>query len=99
MSDSRLSTILVAVMLFVTLVIYAFRGLMVDKSEAVRALDTQGYSNIQITDEKWFVVGLRGCESTDAVRFDVTAVNPVGKKVNLFVCVGWPFKGSTIRSE
>lgn len=76
-----------------------FRGGFVDPEEAVRALEIQGYSNVQIMDSKWLLVGFRGCETTDATRFDMSAKNPAGKPVNLFVCVGWPFKGATVRTD
>jgi hypothetical protein len=79
--------------------VFGFRGLLVGPSRAVEALETQGYSNIQVVDRKWFLVCVRGCDGGDGARFDVKATNPVGKQVHLFVCVGWPFKGATIRTE
>lgn len=89
-----------AALFFIVVTFFAiFRGSWVDKSEAVRALETQGYSKVEIIEHKWFFVGVRGCENSDAARFDASANNPVGKQVRLFVCVGWPFKGATVRSE
>lgn len=88
--------ILIILLIFV---VATFRGSWVDKSEATRAFETQGYTNVQITEHKWFFVGVRGCEGGDAARFDATVRNPAGKQVRLFVCVGWPFKGATIRTE
>lgn len=76
-----------------------FRGAFVDKAEAVKALETQGYSNVQITSEAWLLVGVRGCAEQDAAKFSARATNPAGRQVELFVCVGWPFKGATVRSK
>ena len=75
------------------------RGVLVDESKAVRALEAQGFSDIEITDKAWFIVGLRGCSEHDAVKFMATATNPVGKKVEVYVCSGWIFKGATIRTN
>jgi len=76
-----------------------FRGLCVDKSMALRAMEKQGYNDVRVVDYHWFMVGFRGCSGHDAAKFDVVAKNPVGKKVECFVCVGWPFKGATIRTD
>ena len=75
------------------------RGAFVNQDVAVKALDTQGYSNVKITDRAWFAVGMRGCDEKDAARFTATATNPIGKKVQVYVCTGWIFKGATIRTK
>lgn len=75
------------------------RGALVSEDVAVAALETQGYSNIRIESSAWFAVGLRGCDSRDAAKFNAVAINPAGKEVHLFVCTGWLFKGATIRSK
>lgn len=97
--DKTKSDILWTVLGICFLIVSLFQGTFVDESEALRALETQGYSNVKVTDHKWLLVSVRGCGSTDAARFDALVVNPAGKKVNLYVCVGWPFKGSTIRTD
>lgn len=76
-----------------------FCGQAVGEDVAVRALETQGYSNIQIMEQAWFAVGLRGCDESDAVRFTAVATNPVGKQVKLYVCSGVVLKGATIRTR
>ena len=58
-----------------------------------------GYSNITITHRAVFFVHLRGGGNTDVVRFTAVCKNPVGKEVETYVFVGWPFKYSTIRSK
>lgn len=72
---------------------------LVDESKAVRALETQGYTNVEITSRDWFAVSVRGCAKEDVVKFNAEVTNPAGKRVKLFVCVGWPFKGATVRTN
>jgi hypothetical protein len=74
------------------------RGAFVDESKAISALSTQGYSDIHITKKNWFAPGLFGCSEKDAVKFDAIATNPVGRRVEVSVCTGFLFKGSTIRT-
>jgi hypothetical protein len=61
---------------------------LVDKEKAIKVLEYQGYSDINIVDKSWFMVGWRGCSNGDAVRFTVEAINPVGSKVKIYVCMG-----------
>lgn len=74
-------------------------GKWADPSVATRTLESGGYSNIQIIDHSWFVVGLRGCDVNDTARFTVRATNPAGKQTEMFVCSGTFFKGGTIRVQ
>jgi hypothetical protein len=74
------------------------RGAMADEAGAVEALETQGFSDVTITGHAYMLVGLRGCSEKDAARFDATATNPLGKRVDVQVCAGWPFKGHTVRT-
>jgi hypothetical protein len=74
------------------------RGVLTEKTQAVAALEAQGYEDIEIVDKAWFFVGFRGC-GNDAARYTANVTNPRGKKVQVYVCVGWPFKGSTVRSQ
>lgn len=75
------------------------RGIFVSEDSAINSLETQGYSDVKITDSAWFMVGIRGCNQRDAARFTATATNPVGQEVEIYVCAGWPFKGGTIRTK
>ena len=75
----------------------ATRGSCVSPGQAHRALDAAGYDDIKIVEHQWFAVGIRGCGS-DAAKFVAKANNPRGKPVTVSVCVGWPFKGATIRT-
>lgn len=73
------------------------RGVFASEDAAIRALEAQGYSNIQIVDHAWFAVGLRGCDEKDAARFTAKVTNPSGKPAEVYVCTGVIFKGGTIR--
>lgn len=60
---------------------------------ATRALDSAGYSQIQITGFRFF-----GCGEDDNFRTGFAAVGPTGKPVTGVVCGGF-LKGSTIRLD
>ena len=80
-------------------VFYSVRGKFVDPQVAVRSLEKQGYSHVKIVDQELYFPGFHGCDARDAALFVVQATNPVGKDVEVNVCVGWPFKGATIRTD
>lgn len=61
-------------------------GQFVENDRAVKALETQGYSDVKITDKSVYFVSWKGCSSSDSAKFDAIATNPVGKKVGLYVC-------------
>ena len=89
---------LIAVLIVIVLMVLAGgRGMLVSEQTAIDTMETQGFTNVEVTDKAWFLVGFRGCGSDDAARFEVTAINPNGQEVDCIVCADWPFKGSTIR--
>jgi len=91
---------LIYIIIFIVLIfIDGIPGKFVENERATKALETQGYSDVTITDKSTFFISWNGCSSGDSAKFDVTATNPAGKKVKLFVCTAWIFKGSTIRTE
>jgi hypothetical protein len=90
--------ILVVALPLVIGVALMFRGGCVSPDTAVAALKNQGFTDIVITDHAGAFVGFLGCGNDDAARFTAQATNPAGKRVKIFVCVGWPFKGATLRS-
>lgn len=92
-----LYAIVYAVIIVLMIVFSMFRGAFVNQDIAVRALDTAGYTEIEIIDEAFFFMALRGGEKSDAARFHAKAINPVGKEVDVYVFSGWLFKGATIR--
>ena len=73
---------LVVLLVIVSCMFASFgRGALVDPQVAVRALETQGYSDVKIIDHVWFAVGVRGCGQEDAARFTAVAKNPAGNLV------------------
>lgn len=89
--------VLIFVIMIVLVLATMSRGAFADEQVAIRTLETQGYSNLQITEHVWFAVGFRGCDKNDAARFTARATNPAGKQVEVCVCTGLFFKGGTIR--
>lgn len=92
-------SIIVSIIFMVIALGVSFRGIFADETVAKKSLEKQEYSKILVIDKSFFLVGLRGCDEKDAAKFTVRAVNPVGKKVEIYVCTGWPFKGATIRTD
>lgn len=73
-------------------------GVLVSEDSVAGSVEKQGYRNVQIISKHIFFVEWRGCGKGDAVAFKATAINPIGQRVDLTVCSGWPFKGVTIRT-
>lgn len=89
--------VLLVIFTILVLVFGCGRGVWVNKDVAVRTLESQGYTEIQVTDHSWFAIGWRGCDEKDAARFTARAKNPAGKEVTVYVCSGL-LKGETIRT-
>ena len=96
--EFTLFDVMIALLVAGLILVSLFSGIFVGPSIAIRALENQGFSNIRIVEKQWFLVSMRGC-GQDAVKFTARAVNPAHKEVELFVCVGWFFKGATVRSN
>ena len=102
MKDNIIDFLVVLIIVLIILGLFGigfFGGLLVDEGVAIRTLETQGFSNIQIVDRDWLFVPLRGGSNTDNVRFEAVATNPAGEVVTVYVYAGWPFKGGTIRTR
>ena len=93
-----LCIVVVALVVGFGAVTYLKPGIWADKNDAIRALENQGFSQIQVLDKDIFFLWWNGCGEDDDASFELRALNPVGKKVEMTVCVGWPFKGATIRT-
>ena len=91
-------TWLLYVFVILLVILSVCRGSFVNEETVISAIENQGYSNVTVTDHAWFLVGYRGCDAHDAARFTVTAINPVGREVEIYACSGFPFKKITIRS-
>lgn len=90
---------IVAFLFPVVLFFGACRGIFASEDKAIQTLHSQGYSDIEIVDKAWFLVGVRGCGEGDAARFTAKVTNPAGKRAEVYVCTGLAFKGGTIRGE
>jgi len=86
------------VFVVVLVILAALPGYFMDDSRAVGLLEKQGFSDIKLKSKDWLFVSVFGCGSDDNVKFTFDATNPVGKQVQVEVCVGWPFKGATLRN-
>lgn len=74
------------------------RGALIDEQRAINTLQSQGWTNVQVTSHHWLLPGLYGCDSHDAVMFGATATNPAGRRIDdVIVCMGM-LKGGTIRT-
>jgi hypothetical protein len=96
---TSLGCLLMIGVLVVILLVATVPGLFVKEAVAVRAAQIQGFTDIQVTGRYVVAVALRGCGQNDSVRFDVTAKNVRGERVQFYVCSGWLFKGATIRTR
>ena len=91
---------LITTIVVVIVVLFSIcRGVLVEENVAIRAAETQGYSNVKVLNHTWFLVGLRGCGSHDAARFTIQATDPAGKDIECYVCSGWILKRATIRTS
>lgn len=95
MSDSFFGGIILF-MVAALLVIGFGLGALVSSDASRHLLENQGFTSIQLEQKHIFVVELRGCSDEDNARFDYSAINPRGKRVNVQVCDGI-IKGATIR--
>lgn len=91
-------SILMYAFVVVILILSMCRGSFVSESAAITAVENQGFSNVEVVDHDWLLVGYRGCDAHDTAKFTLTATNPIGQKVEIYACSGFPFKGFTIRS-
>lgn len=92
--------VVIGILLILVSLVGGFPGRFVSKSRATDALTKAGYSDITVTDRSNYFVGMRGGGNGDVVRFTCKAKNPAGKEVNdIYVFCGWPFKGTTIRTD
>jgi hypothetical protein len=87
------------ILLVLALALDGLPGSCVKDSTAVRALETQGYGNVTVIEKNTYFVGFRGGSGSDAAKFTCKAKNPAGKEVTVYVYSGWPFKGSTVRTD
>lgn len=79
--------------------LFQSRGVFVDDARPLAALKAHGFTNVTIIREDDFFVGFRGCSHGDAAKYTVRATNAAGETTDdIFVCSGWLFRGSTVRT-
>jgi hypothetical protein len=96
-ADGAVLPVVSVLLITLTVVLSMGRGCMVSEGQALSALDTSGYTDGKIVNRSNFFPAWSGCNGDDAAAFTAKAKNPQGKPVTVLVCVGWPFKGSTVR--
>lgn len=98
-SSGSLPVIVYLSLMVVVVFLSMQRGSCADEEQAIRAAENFGFSEVEVLDKSIWFIGFKGCSSSDAALFEVRARNPAGKEVEVGVCVGWPFKGATMRSQ
>ena len=94
-----IEVMIVIAIIGILLVVFFPWGVFTNNQTAIDCLETQGWSDVKITEKHVFLVRFKGCSRSDAAMFDATGKNPKREEKNVSVCVGWPFKGATIRTE
>lgn len=87
-----------SIIFMLVIVLYLFIGLTISPNNSIKLLETSGFTQVELMDRDWFMVSLRGGDEEDVVRFKFSAVNPVGKKVVVYVYSGI-LKSATIRAD
>jgi hypothetical protein len=98
-SGAAFHIVMYILVLAAAVVIFGYRGSCASSDQAIRAVENLGFTDIEVVDKAIWFIGFRGCDSKDAALFTVRGKNPAGKVVEVGVCVGWPFKGATVRSQ
>jgi hypothetical protein len=98
MDTSDFLGIIIFIVAAIIFVLFSCSGMLVDNHVAIKALETQGFQNITITDKDWLFVPFKGGDRSDVAKFTATAINPAKDTVTVCVYAGWPFKGGTIRT-
>ena len=73
-------------------------GAFVNDQNTVRAVEKQGYTNVQIIKKNILFVDWCGCAKGDDAEYDMGATNALGNRVDLIVCAG-VLKGVTVRTK
>lgn len=63
-----------------------------NSNDAIKALDSMGFTEIKTTGYSWF-----SCSDSDFYSTGFIAINNHGKEVRGAVCSGFMFKNSTVR--
>lgn len=96
MSGQSFWKLMSGICIFVFLIGWNLRGGCVSSSEAVKAMEDSGFTDVHVLARYDFLSDFNGCGSDDAAAFDVKAKRD-GKVILAVVCSGYPFKGNTVR--
>lgn len=72
-------------------------ALVANEGQATRALENQGFRNVEITGKQIIFVGFSGCGDDDAAKVKARATNANDQRVDAYVCEGF-LKGATVRT-
>ena len=67
----------------------------VNNNDVIKALDAQGYTNIEIIDAQYLAVS-QNDNASSAITYTVKATNPAGEDVEVYAYCGSSFKGNII---
>ena len=82
------SVCLLAIVVVIILLFAQCRGALVDESAAIRALETHGFTGIEVKERNFWFISFRGGDRHDAARFKCEAEDPAGEAGNS-ICVRW----------
>lgn len=101
MGKVKLAIVVVLVIAVALLLVcfFAVPGVFVNDDEVVDAVQKQGYSDVKISSSHVLFVSWRGCSNSDHAAYKMQATNAKSQKIELIACVGWPFKGVTVRTK
>jgi predicted small lipoprotein YifL len=74
-------------------------GTLINDNKVAKAVEKQGYTEVRLRNKSVIFHSWSGCSDSDSASWDGTAINPIGVKVDIVVCAGWPFKGVTVRTK
>lgn len=89
--------IIVSIVALVFSILFIVRGCTNSSTEAIEAASKAGFSEIQVLDHHYILVGFQGCSKEDASKFDMIGRNSQGARINFSVCQGWVLKNATLR--
>jgi hypothetical protein len=99
MTNRQATCLLAGILLGVLVIWLSGCGACVDDDQVRRAVQKQGYSEVKLGKKSIILMSWTGCGRSDAAAYEATALSTKGKRVDLIVCAGWPYKGVTVRTK
>jgi hypothetical protein len=72
-------------------------GYLVNENDALDAARANGLKGVIITESHQIAPEWYGCGDNDVAGFEIRGKNANEQTVSAIVCMGWPFKGATVR--